>query len=363
MAAQPSLTLLRVHAAFAVVAVPFVQGEVPRATQTAATEAVTPDDSIGPLRIVVPELGSTQPPAIEDQADLERLLRKDPAIALSRGSLTVGNDGHLSLAGGDYWLHQGFQGSTLELVAPDEVLIWAYQWLGTNPPGAANELALVARREIWHRALLQLGGVKAELELEGRFEVATEEELVSKHGRAAGPVEERIQRREYRVFTGTPPEAERGRDHGLILTLVVRNSEADLVHLAVLSVGEDRHHELVFPPPASTPESMTRLDSGAELRIPVRVGRDFLHVTPSYFRRPDRGMRDRFFLIASREPFAYPSFRDDRPPVIGEEGSPLERWVARGFCHTADLLKTPRVGSHALDLTQVGVSYVDLIVN
>ena len=362
MAAQPSLTLLRVHAAFAAVAVPFVQGEVPRATQTAATEAVTPDDSIAPISIVVPELGSPQPPAIEDQDHLELLLRKDPAISLSRGSLTVGNDGHLSLAGGDYWLQHGFQGSTLELVAPDEVLIWAFQWLGTNPPGAANELALVARREIWHRALLQLDGVKAELELEGRFEVAAEEELASKHGRAAGPLDERIQRGEYRVFTGTPPRAELGRDHGLILTLVVGNSGADPVHLAVLSVGEDRHHELVFPP-VGTPESMTRLDSGAELRIPVRVGRDFLHVTPGYFRRPERGMLDRFFLIASREPFAYPSFREDRPPVIGEEGSPLERWVARGFCHTGDLLKTPRVGADALDLTQVGVSYVDLIVN
>jgi hypothetical protein len=305
---------------------------------------------------------SPQPPRIEQQSEFDRLLRDDPAIVVSTGTQTLGGWRLLrsrewmqwSAADDVYRLQQAFENIDvdIELIGPDGVRIWGRQWFGSEPEVLVRELGHVARREMWHRALLQLDEVQDELQVRARFEVPNLDELNSAKRRAAGPLMELVPHREYSVYTDQPPQADYGRADGPILTLIVSHSSPDPLHLAVLSVGEDRHHELVFPPAAARAVS---LEIGVELRIPVRIGRDLPWPLP-------RGMCDRFFLIASCEPFTYPSFRDDRPPLVGEEESPLERWIARDLDSTGCMLEIPRVGQDVLDPTRVGVTYVDLIV-
>jgi len=208
---------------------------------------------VGPLEIVVPPPNASQPPHIHRQEELVELLEDDPNVRISRG-YGRGRDGA-------YWLHQGYESSNIELVDPDGVRVWSHESLGAQPGPVARELALVARRELWHRALLQLDDVSSGAQVSGRFEACTEEELARTRGRPAGEIYAAPGGGLFRLNARDHPVTARARDLGPRVTLVVTSGEAEPLYMAVLSVGEDRHRELLFPLPGSAPD-VSRLEGG-----------------------------------------------------------------------------------------------------
>ena len=210
------------------------------------------------------------------------------------------------------------------------------------------------REELRYRALAGLGAEPGALRVDAHFAAPDEAELA------------RFRSPRYEACFGAEPRAEASgsaaaaggvfRGYGTtvpdrelsLAILVVLNTDTRPVHVAVLSVSEDRQRNAIWPQEG---ERDRVLEPGASVRVPVNVVSN-----PRW--AADRPMRDRYLVLTTLEPADFTPLtretltRGEAPPVRmpGILALAMERPATRGL---------PRAST---DRSAYGLRVVDLYV-
>jgi len=251
-----------------------------------------------------------------------------------------------------YRLARGSDGRP-EWIAPGELCLWRGPEVAAarGAPEASTLGPAEILREQRYRALLALSETPGGLRLEGAFRAPTPEES-EKFARkvertlvdarlgiwksATGAAVGRLWR-----ARGTPhPERELA-----LVMLDVTNRATKAVHVAVLSVSEDRQRSLVWPPDGQRDK---QLAPGETVSVPVNVTRPEQWIAA-------RPMRDRYLLVATLQ---YADLRPFETQVQLRDTTELEMpAVLQLALPTHRGMKSARV-----DGGDWGVATVDLLV-
>lgn len=205
----------------------------------------------------------------------------------------------------------------IEWRSPEGLLLWK----GSLPSKGADHRQgwdQAIRDEHRYRSLVELAAEDSEFALEGSFVAPSESELTSLRSRArpAYGAEELADRGPGGAVLARPsPDGEIS-----MAVLEVRNPHARDLHLAVVSVAEDRSRHLVWPLAARHADV---LPAGETLRIRIGVVRD-----PSW--PLDRPMLDRYLIIATPRAADF-STVEHNEPTRGPGGDSLPEALRRAL--------------------------------
>lgn len=253
----------------------------------------------------------------------------------------------------DYALLAGEDGK-LALFGPGGVRLWKErEKLSRENGDLASRLEEEFREELRYRALVSLSGEKGTLLVSGRFASPEKAELeqfgprydrrfdaaprVESNGKgsAAGSV--------YRAKGTTDLEVELS-----LAMLVVENKDSKPLHVAILSVSEDRERHSIWPREG---EKDRVLAPGESVRVPVNVV-----ASPEW--NEARPMRDRYLVLATLEPA-------DFTPLAREQTTRGEASAVRMPAILALALERPRtrgISEASTNRSGYGLCVVDLYV-
>ena len=212
--------------------------------------------------------------------------------------------------------------------------------------------------ELRYRALHLLAQVPNEIPIEATFEQPTEADLASqgekpwvdaqlrRHG--AG----RAANGEFEAVGNRPGSASEYR----VVILRVRNPGDEPLYVTVISIAEDRSRNRIWPMRHKGKDAAL-VPAGQELRVPAAVAFD-----PKWSEYvPDRAMRDRYLVLATRE---YPgiSFQDQGSQLRGAEPEPSSRWSAVAELALAGERTRGSAKPVPLDPQELGIRVIDLLV-
>jgi hypothetical protein len=255
----------------------------------------------------------------------------------------------------DYALVAGKSGK-LTLLGPGGVRLWIEkETLSLEDDSLAARLEVEFREELRYRALVGLAAEKGSLRVAGRFaspEPAEIERYRTPRYRRCTDASPRVDSRDgaapvgqvFRALGTTAPDEELS-----LAMLVVENRDSRPIHVAVLSVSEDRQRNPIWPQEG---EKDRVLRPGESVRVPVNV------VLNSGW-DADRPMRDRYLVLATLQPADFTPLARERV-TRGDAKTPgmpailalaLERPQTRGV---------PRAST---DRAGYGLDVVDLFVD
>ena len=277
----------------------------------------------------------------------------DPAIAALLASSTRARVVPADSRDAEYALRAGEDG-LLVLHGPGGVRLWRERERLSRENGALlARLEEEFREELRYRALVGLACEKGTLHVVGRFASPEKAELerfepgyerrydASPHvesdgaGAAAGSV--------YRARGTTALEVELS-----LAMLVVENKDSQALHVAILSVSEDRERHSIWPREG---EKDRVLAPGETVRVPVNVVAD-----PEW--DSERPMRDRYLVLATLEPA-------DFTPLAREQTTRGESPTVRMPPILSLALEKPKqrgITKASTDRSSFGLCVVDLYV-
>jgi hypothetical protein len=242
----------------------------------------------------------------------------------------------------------------LALFGPGGVRLWKEREALSRGNGALqSRLEDEFREELRYRALVALAGEKGTLSVAARFVSPEKAELerfetgyerrfdaaphveVDEGGSPAGSVF---------VARGTPElEVELA-----LAMLVVENKDSRPIHVAILSVSEDRERHAIWPREG---EKDRVLAPGASVRVPVNVV-----INPEW--ETLRPMRDRYLVLATLEPCDFTPLARDQTT----RGEPPPIRMPRILALALERPKLRGISSASTDRSNYGLSVVDLYV-
>lgn len=243
----------------------------------------------------------------------------------------------------------------LALFGPGGVRLWTEREPLSRRNGAlADRLEVEFRKELRYRALVALACEKGSLRITGRFVSPEKAEL----GRFEPGYERRFDAGPRVDADGTgSPAGNVFRAQGTtalevelsLAMLVVENQDSQPLHVAILSVSEDRERHSMWPPEG---EGDRVLAPGESVRVPVNV------VASPEWGEP-RPMRDRYLVLATLEPA-------DFTPLAREQTTRGEPPPIRMPAILALALERPRtrgISKASTDRSSYGLCVVDLYVD
>jgi len=226
-------------------------------------------------------------------------------------------------------------------------------WRSTEPTTRALwDLADALRSELRWRSLFTLADEPGDLKLEARFELPSQSERIRYPGGGVARLwsEEGAARGELHA-TGGPSASEYH-----LVTLRIRNLEAEPLHVTVLSLPESRTHhleqsvEMIWPSMGRTRDN--GIPAGGEELVPVGL------VHPERWAL-DRPLRDRYLVIALRE------WADFTPFLTGLKrgGDPPPRHLPAPLREALTFSATRGSGGEPVQERSWGVLAVDLLIH